>query len=169
MRLWMILALLAGFANPAFAGPESLAGGESGSTSARRSPAMAASAKIIKVLPSYLDREGRQSISPSLYDRDAYQAHLRKTPQERSGIRFDVQWRSAERSPLKLRVEVRGGKGNELTQVVLEGTVGQTGFSKWTALTLSGDAYKKFGELAAWRATLWQGEKLVNEQKSFLW
>ena len=128
-----------------------------------------ASAKIIKVLPHYLDLQGRHSLSPSLYDRDAYQAQLRSKPQMRSGLRFNIQWRSAEKSPLKLRMELRGGKGKELTQAVLEGTVGQTSFSKWTALTLGGEDYKKFGELAAWRATLWEGEKMISEQKSFLW
>jgi hypothetical protein len=132
-------------------------------------PAGAASAKIIKVLPHYLDLQGRHSISPSLYDRDAYQAQLKKNPQLRSGLRFDVQWRSAEKSPLKLRVEMRGNKGKELTHAVLEQTVGQTGFSKWTGLILSGDDYQKLGELAAWRATLWEGGKLISEQKSFLW
>ena len=130
---------------------------------------MAASAKIIKVLPQYVDLEGRHSLSPSLYDRDAYQAQLRKNPKRRSGLRFDVQWRSAEKGPLKLRVEMRGSNAKELTQAVLEGEVGQTGFSKWTTLNLKGEEYKKFGELAAWRATLWDGEKLVSEQKSFLW
>jgi hypothetical protein len=56
-----------------------------------------------------------------------------------------------------------------LTQAVLEQTVSQTGFSKWTILTLSGEEYQKFGDLAAWRATLWQDGKLISEQKSFLW
>ena len=132
--------------------------------------ATAATGKIIKVLPHYLDKEGRHSLSPSLYDRDAYQAHLRKTPSERSGLRFDVQWRSPDAGQLKLRVEVRGGKGKELTERVLETTARHVGgFSKWTTLTLAGEDYKKFGELAAWRATLWDGDKLLSEQKSFLW
>ena len=149
MRLWIvgIVAFLSGVA----------------------APLSAASAKIIKVLPHYLDQQGRQSISPSLYDRDAYQAQLRKNPKLRSGLRFDVQWRSADKAPLKLRVEMRGSKGKELTQAVVEQTVGQTGFSKWIGLTFSGEEYQKFGELAAWRATLWDGGKLISEEKSFLW
>ena len=112
---------------------------------------------------------GRHSISPSLYDRDAYQAQLRRNPKLRSGLRFDVQWRSGEKTPLKLRVEMRGSKAKESTQAVLEQTVGQASFSKWTILALSGDEYQKFGDLAAWRATLWDGGKLISEQKSFLW
>ncbi len=39
--------------------------------------ATAAPAKVIKVLPHFLDQKGRHALSPSLYDRDAYQAHLR--------------------------------------------------------------------------------------------
>jgi hypothetical protein len=147
MRFWLTVALLISVA----------------------APASAASAKILKVLPHYLDLQGRHSINPSLYDRDAYQAQLRRNPKLRSGLRFDVQWRSVEKSPLKLRVEMRGSKAKELTQTVLEQSVGQTTFSKWTTLTLSGEDYQKFGDLAAWRATLWQDGKLISEEKSFLW
>jgi hypothetical protein len=42
-------------------------------------------------------------------------------------------------------------------------------FSTWSRVSLSGEAYKQFGELSAWRATLWDGDQLVSEQKSFLW
>ena len=133
-------------------------------------PGLAASAKIIKVLPQFLDLEGRHSISPSLYDRDAYQAKLRREPKERSALRFAVQWRAKQTVPLKLRVEMRGGKGSEATHATLESSSAHlAGFSKWTQLTLSGEDYKKFGELVAWRATLWEGDKLLSEKKSFLW
>jgi hypothetical protein len=169
MRMWIaFLAVILGVASLPAAIQRDVATspraeGQQGKSS------QAAIGKIIKVLPHYLDLQGRHSLSPSLYDRDAYQAFLRDNPQERSGLRFDVQWRSAAKSPLKLRIQIRGAKGKELTQAVLEGTVGQTGFSKWTAMPFSGDDYRKFGELAAWRATLWEGEKLLSEQKSFLW
>jgi len=149
MRVWIMLLLL-------------LCGGASS--------ALAASAKIIKVLPQFIDLEGRRSISPSLYDRDAYQAKLRREPRERSGISFAIQWKAKQTSPLKLRVEMRGGKGKEATQATLESSSTHlVGFSKWTQLTLSGEDYKKFGELIAWRATLWEGDKLLSEKKSFLW
>jgi len=130
----------------------------------------AAPARIKKVLAFYLDKEGRQSLSPSLYDRDAYQAELRRKPSERSGLRFDVQWNAATLAPLTLRVEARGAKGLETTRLVVEKTVQKKGFfSRWTSLAVTGDEYQKFGELVAWRATLWQGSILVSEQKSFLW
>lgn len=131
---------------------------------------LGASAKIIKVLPQFLDLQGRHSISPSLYDRDAYQAKLRRDPKERSALRFAIQWRAKQTVPLKLRVEMRGGKGSEPTQATLESSSAHlAGFSKWTQLALSGEDYTKFGELIAWRATLWEGDKLLSEKKSFLW
>jgi len=130
----------------------------------------ASSGKIIKVLPNYLDLEGRQSISPSLYDRDAYQAKLRRNPKERSGMRFDVQWRAQGSGESKLRIELRGGLGKETTHAKLEAPAPHRGStSKWTRLTFSGEDYKKFGELVAWRVTLWQGDTMIGEEKSFLW
>jgi hypothetical protein len=130
----------------------------------------AASAKIKKVLSFYLDREGRQSLSPSLYERDAYQAELRRKPHERSGLRFDVQWNANTTAPLTLRVEARGANGTQNTRIVLERDVRKTGlFSRWTQLKMTGDEYRNFGDLVAWRVTLWQGSVLVSEQKSFLW
>lgn len=134
--------------------------------------ATAAPAKVIKVLPHFLDQKGRHALSPSLYDRDAYQAHLRQHPEERSGIRFDVNWkaRSASFSVLKLRVELRGiAEGDLPRQKILETEVKPGTLGRWTALTLEGEEYKQFGEVTAWRVTLWDGDRLVGEQKSFLW
>ncbi len=54
--------------------------------------AHAASGKVLKVLPHFLDLQGRHALSPSLFERDAYQAHLRKNPAEVSALRFDVEW-----------------------------------------------------------------------------
>ena len=50
----------------------------------------AAEGKIIKVLPHLLDKKGRHTLSPSLYERDAYQAKLRTHPEDISALRFDV-------------------------------------------------------------------------------
>lgn len=126
--------------------------------------------KVIKVLPFYLDREGRCALSPSLFDRDAYQAHLRRRSEERSGLRFDVQWRAREVKLLTLRVEVRGGAARQATSATIETAVRHIGgLNKWTSLQLTGEDYQRFGELTAWRATLWDGQTLLAEQKSFLW
>ena len=134
--------------------------------------AQAGSGKIIKVLPHYLDAEGRHTLSPSLYERDAYQAHLRKHPAEISALRFDVQWkgRPDDAANVKLRVEIRGGKAGAAKPLVLEQTV-KPGkwFSTWTGITVNNTAYLELGDLIAWRATLWDGERQLAEQKSFLW
>ena len=136
-------------------------------------PAAAATGGVIKVLPQWLDLHGRHSLTPSLYDRDAYQANLRAHPKLRSGLRFYIQWkaRGPAFSPLKLRLELRGiAKGNLPTQLVLEYDVKPGGwFSHWTSLPVTGEEYRKFGDLSAWRATLWEGDQLLGEQKSFLW
>jgi hypothetical protein len=123
--------------------------------------------KIIKVLPHFLDAKGRASISPSLFDRDAYQQELRISTAKRSGLRFDVQWSSTYYPALVLRIEAKGGRSRE--PKVLEKPVKPGNFSQWTAITLSGDDYKNFGELISWRATLVNGTNIVGEQKSFLW
>ena len=132
-----------------------------------------ATGRVMKVLPHYLDLEGLHTPSPSLYDRDAYQAFLRQHPEKRSGIRFDVQWkvRGAAYSPVKLRLELRGtAKGELPSKTVLEKEVKPGGwFGHWISLPLTGDEFKKFGDVTAWRATLWEGDRLLSEQKSFLW
>ena len=132
--------------------------------------ANAQSEKIIKVLPHFLDRQGRHALSPSLYDRDAYQAVLRKNPDKRSGLRFDIQWKAnfAAPNPLKLRIELRGTHPGEMQS--LEQTVHNKGpFSRWSALIVQNEAYEELGDVVAWRATLWDGERMIAEQKSFLW
>jgi hypothetical protein len=129
------------------------------------------SAKILKVLPHYLDEEGRHSLSPSLYERDAYQAFLRANPDKRSALRFDVNWkvRNAKNAPVILRLELRGSGQDLLKPLVLEKPVKPHFFSRWSSLKLEADDYTNFGQLVAWRATLWEGSELRAEQKSFLW
>ena len=128
------------------------------------------SGRLLKVLPHYLDKEGRHTLSPSLYERDAYQAQLKRTPDARSGLRFDVQWKSHTNAPLVLRVELRGSFEGKPTAAKLEVPLQRKGWSsRWTSVTLRDEEYRKFGEMIAWRAGLWQGETLLSEQKSFLW
>ena len=135
--------------------------------------ARAVDGRVMKVLPHFLDLKGQHALSPSLYERDAYQAHLRQHPEERSAIRFDVQWKlmSPGKEQHKLRVEIRGvAEGNVPKQKVLEKTAKGGGwFSHWSSLNFGGDEYKQFGEVTAWRVTLWEDDLLLAEQKSFLW
>lgn len=141
--------------------------------SVQTSPAAdAISGKIVKVLPLFLDTNNEVAPSPSLFDRDAYQAYLLLHTNDISGIRFDATWNAwhAHGVHLKLRIEARGiGKGGLPTQAVLEKTVTPKIFHHWTSLTLRGADYTNFGVLAAWRATLWNGNRLIGEQESFLW
>jgi hypothetical protein len=133
-------------------------------------PAQAASAKLIKVLHHFMDQQGRIALNPSLYERDAYQVQLRTHPEERSGLRLDVQWKSRDAERLTLKIELRGNRGKIATSKILEQPVKLRGlFNTWSKITLTGDEYRQFGELSAWRATLWDGDKMVAEQASFLW
>lgn len=136
-------------------------------------PAKAASGRVIKVLPQFIDLQGRTSLSPSLYDRDAYQAFLRQHTNQISGVRFNIQWKvSGPRTqPMVLRLEVRGtAKGNLPSKSVLETAIKPSGwFGKWTELPITGEDYKRFGEVTAWRASVWEGDHLLGEQTSFLW
>ena len=132
--------------------------------------AHAGGGKVLKVLPHFLDSEGRHSLSPSLFERDAYQARLRKTPSEVSALRFDVNW-SAEGKPtnLRLRVEARGGKAGAQPKVVETAVKPSWTGSAWSALALDKETYQQLGGVTAWRVTLWDGEQMLAEQKSFLW
>jgi hypothetical protein len=136
-------------------------------------PAGAATGRIIKVLPFLLDTNRLHALSPSLFDRDAYQSYLRRHPAECAGMRFAIQWkaRGAVYGPLTLRLELRGtAKGDLPTQTTFETKVKSGGwFSHWNDLTLVGDDYRKSGAVTAWRVTLWEGDELLGEEKSFLW
>jgi hypothetical protein len=136
-------------------------------------PAHAASGRIVKVLPQFLDNKGRYSDEPSLYQRDAYQAYLREHPEKRSAMRFAIQWKlkGAYYEPLKVRLELKGAPDQNASKVqILESPVQPNGFfSNWSDLRLEGAAYRDFGAVTAWRATLWEGTQLLAEQKSFLW
>jgi hypothetical protein len=132
----------------------------------------AATGRVVKVLPFFLDLNGQKALSPSLYDRDAYQAYLRRHADQRSAIRFDVLWKTSDvgGAPLKLRVELRGvGKDGMPRRATLEQAVTPHFFRHWNSLTLGAADYKNFGELVAWRVTLRSGDQQLGEQKSFLW
>jgi hypothetical protein len=131
----------------------------------------AGDARIVKVLPHLLDAKGRQSLSPSLYERDAYQVYLREHPIEISALRFDVQWKALKSDqPLKLKVEVRGSKSDLSTPVAFETEVKPPQiFSKWSAITIEKKIYEQIGEIIAWKVTLWEGSEKIAEQESFLW
>jgi hypothetical protein len=128
--------------------------------------------KILKVLPHLLDTEGRHGLSPSLYERDAYQAHLRQHPDQCSGMRFDVQWKARGRTsdPFRLRLELRGSRAHQATPLVVEQAVKRKrAWSSWSSVKLDHQEWKRLGQVVAWRATLWEGDRQIAEQRSFLW
>ena len=133
----------------------------------------AASGRLIKVLPQFLDLKGRNALSPSLYDRDAYQAILRQNPDRRSGLRFATQWKT--KGPiwgdLKIVVEMRGVvvADQPARLVVEEKAIPSRWLTSWTNVDVTGEKYKTLGEITAWRVSMWEGEKFLGEQKSFLW
>jgi hypothetical protein len=133
----------------------------------------AVTGRVFKVLPLLLDQKGRAALSPSLFDRDAYQAKLRLETNEISAIRYDVLWtaKNAGEDKLKLQLELRGiGATNNLPKFKMLETEATPGFfHQWTSFTLDGDEFKSFGAVTSWRATLWDGDKLLGEEKSFLW
>jgi hypothetical protein len=132
----------------------------------------AVTGRIVKVLPFLLDQHGRIATSPSLFDRDAYQAYLRLHTNQISALRFDVLW-TATKSPaeeIKIAVELRGiGTNSTPVLKTLETNAVPGTHRQWTNLPLAGDDYKSFGSVVAWRVTLWNGGQMLGEQKSFLW
>jgi hypothetical protein len=128
--------------------------------------------RVVKVLPFLIDQQGRIAKSPSLFDRDAYQAYLRIHTNDVSGIRYDVLWQAGTSAGpgLKLRVELHGAGEASLPKAkTLEAEIAPGKTGAWTEMKFDGDEYKYFGSITAWRATLWSGTNLVDEQKSFLW
>lgn len=129
------------------------------------------SARILKVLPHLLDKEGRHTINPSHFDRDAYQFELRRNRSLCSGMRFDVLWKTRPARPaaLTLKLELRGSKATAQNPVLITARAfARGGFSQWTRVPVTGADFEALGELLSWRATLWQEDRQLAEQKSFL-
>ena len=126
--------------------------------------------RIMKVLPHLLDEQGRYTLSPSLYERDAYQAQLRRQPDLVSGMRFDVQWkvRRAEAFDLRMRIEIRGSE-DAAVHTLEERVQRRPWYNRWSFITLDQEGLRAVGEVVAWRVTLWSGSRLLAEHRSFLW
>lgn len=141
------------------------------SSSAPLTAAPATQAKIVKVLPTLLDDKGRNSLSPSLYERDAYQAILRKDRTKVHGLRFDVQWKApGAGSSLVLKLELRTGNATVGKPVVIEHEVKPPRFgTRWSRVIVDSDTFKKSGDVVAWRAVLLEGGTQIAQRTSFLW
>jgi hypothetical protein len=97
---------------------------------------------VFKVLPLFLDAQGRAATSPSLFDRDAYQVFLRDHASQISAVRYDILWNAPKADGAKyiLRLELRGvapdGKPKLKT---FESPVTPKLFRKWNSFTLTGE------------------------------
>ncbi len=127
-------------------------------------------ARVVKVLPHLVDHQGRHTLSPSLYERDAYQAELRQHPEKRAGMQYEVLWTASRRvsGPLKLRLELRGAEG-EASETVE--TAVKRGFwgRRWSRVLVPRDQFRRLGTVNAWKATLLESGKPLAEARSFLW
>jgi len=83
-----------------------------------------------------------------------------------------VQWKAknVDWSKLKLRAEMRCLLGDDLHTVTMEEPAVKTGhFGHWSEFRIEGADYKTFGQIVAWRVTLWEGDHQISELESFLW
>ncbi|MCP5523823.1 MAG: hypothetical protein H7A46_19985 [Verrucomicrobiales bacterium] len=127
---------------------------------------------ITKVLPHWLDQQGRHALSASLFERDAYQAHLRDHPEERGGLRYDVHWRASRKGDPEYRLEVQVrtmGRSMDEPLVVTETVKDPPFWGRWSGLLVGETALREAGDPVAWRVTLWDGSELLDEERSFLW
>ncbi|HEX4121158.1 MAG TPA: hypothetical protein VH619_11115 [Verrucomicrobiae bacterium] len=132
----------------------------------------AGTGQVVKVLPQFLDKKGRTYLSPSLYERDAYQFVLRKSPARQAGLDLTIQWKAkhVDWTKLKLRAELRGLTDDTIHTITIEEPAKKPRFfGNWSDLKIDGEAFHSFGKLVAWRVTLWEGDHQLGELKSFLW
>ena len=128
-------------------------------------------ARVVKVLTHLVDAQDRTALAPSLYERDAYQLHLRNNTNLISGMRFEVQFKASRKEgPVLVRVEARGSKsGLGNAQVFETEVLPERFFSTWARLRLDKPQTEALGTVVAWRASLWRNGQLLAEQQSFLW
>ncbi len=134
-------------------------------------PLHAGADRVVKVLPHYLDTRGRHALSPSLFERDAYQALLRAHPKQRGGLRFDVLWK-ARRAPGRtrlLRLELVSETHPRGRPLILETPLPEKRARGWTGLKVDAPTERALGEWTAWRVSLVVDGQVVSSRQSFLW
>ena len=130
-----------------------------------------ATANIDKVLPHFLDEDGRHSDGVGLLERDLYQLALRDEPDRISSIRFDIKWSGAGLDPkvTRLRLEVRGSKAGAEPIVIDHNATADILSTTWTPIFVPPADYEKLGQMESWRVSLWEGDRQVAGHQSFLW
>jgi hypothetical protein len=131
---------------------------------------LGAEGRVIKVLPHWVDFQGRHTLSPSLYERDAYQELLRNHPEKRAGLQFEVLWKVSGRvsGPLRLKMELRGAESGVTETVEAEVRRGFFG-RRWSRLTLTPQQFARLQNITAWKVTLLKNSDEIAESHSFLW
>ncbi len=129
--------------------------------------------RLLKVLRHALDHRGRHALSPSLFDRDAYQAHLRRHPELIGGMAFDVQWKGSRAIPegTELEVQVRHGSEEGMRIFSRRVPLEREGRRRrgWQRLAVAGEEYRRWGSILAWQVRLLDGARELSRQRSFLW
>jgi hypothetical protein len=127
--------------------------------------------RVVKVLPHLLDAQGRHALSPSLFERDAYQTMLKANPDKRGGLRFDVRWKAAvvPEGARALRLELVTTRHPRTLPLVVETPLPAKGKSGWAKVPLDAATAKAAGEIVAWRVSLVVAGEVKGSQQSFLW
>jgi hypothetical protein len=129
--------------------------------------------QILKVLPHWLDQQGRHTLSPSLFERDAYQQHLSLHRDEVSTMRFDVNWRLATRdlTGCTLHLEARVGRDDAIETIEHEVPLQLPSLRRqgWTGIQIPEGSWDPESNLMAWRVTLRQESTILATRTSFLW
>ena len=148
-----------------------VAAAEEAGASANSNAAAPTTGRVIKVLHHLVDKQGRVALAPSLFERDAYQLHLRDFPELVAGSRFDIQYKALRKNgPVRVRLEIRGSKTGLGNSRVFEiDSLPDRFGSSWARIALDKATTDSVGNTVAWRATLWQGDVQIGEQQSFLW
>lgn len=132
-------------------------------------PLTEASPKIVKAFQHLIDAAGRHTLSPSLLDRDAYQAHLRSHPEKVKALCFDIQVKLKNKEPHTLKLELRHGRGGNVESLIREISITKKGHSQWNRITIDEDDFASLGEIIAWKITLFKDDITLSSQESFLW
>jgi len=131
-----------------------------------------AEGKVYKVLTHLLDLKGKHRLSPSLFERDAYQEQLRANPQLVSGAAFEIHWKAKDghKKDNVIQIQIRGSKNYQdkpLTKTIK--VKGRKYFKTWSRITLSKKEMQDIGKIVAWKVSLLDEEKVISEHFSFLW
>ncbi len=100
------------------------------------------------------------------------QFHLRKEAKAARRRALAVQWKAknVDWSKLRLRAEMRCLLEDHLHTVFKEEPAVRNGhFSTWSEFRIEGVDYKTFGQIVAWRVTLFEGDHQLGQLESFLW